>query len=32
MVIGAGGFMDRSDSILFSIPLTFFYLKLFVVG
>lgn len=32
MIIGAGGLMDRADSILFSIPATYFYLKLFVIG
>lgn len=32
LIIGAGGMLDRTDSIVFTIPLTYFYIKLFVVG
>ncbi len=32
LIIGAGGVLDRADSILFTLPVTFIYLKLFVVS
>ncbi len=31
VIVGSGGVLDRADSILFTIPATYFYLLLFVV-
>lgn len=31
LIVGSGGVLDRADSILFTIPVTYFYLTLFVI-